>query len=277
MSRVLLLFPAACFVSALCFGVAMPFSSAEESLNGLNKILLQESGLRIEQRRLPIPMQGSLYMARIDLGQRELAITVPGDYANQVEQKSVGATGLTVRDYILQKSAVVALSGGYVKEYFPPIPEGYLQVNGEPLNRKGSTAVLNAVACTSPNKLLVDFYQDQFDTREWQDCLQAGPMLIADGRDVLLQRVSPRDFITREFERAFLGVDTQGHAVLAVSDPIRLDVLSAILASGQLGSFKTVMCLPGAGSAGLAWRAQDGSVIIQGNEAEFLADAIIVH
>ena len=89
--------------------------------------------------------------------------------------------GDTLIGFQSRYKAIAAISGGFVKSYYPPIPLGMVKHEGTVLNRGVKTDLLTGILLAKGNKIsIVPYSQDQCNSA-WSECLQAGPLLASGG------------------------------------------------------------------------------------------------
>jgi hypothetical protein len=229
----------------------------------------------IELQRIELQGEHTAHIAWVDLDIRKVRVLVPGfDRLNILEQRLDRITGLPIKGYLVESMSQLVLSGGFMSSFFPPIPLGYVQIDGRAVNRKHVSRQLNGVFCAAPGRAAVTLWDSDFDPVLWRDCLQGGPLLISDRVNILDASGLPDVFVYEPLDRAFVGVDEGGRVALGIVEDIRLDELAELLRKGRFGQLIDVLNLAGSGSAGLTWRSQDGSIRLVGNGREFLATAI---
>jgi len=192
--------------------------------------------------------------------------------------------GSSLREFLSDETATVAFTGGYLKSFSPPRPTGYLRIDGVDLNGLvRDDPIVNAILCfgrEGPGLTSVSLFAAKTFRSEdaGEDCVQAGPLLIAEGRvGYDLTRRDSGNRLSGEFERAFLAINRQGQVLLGVSSAVSLmllrDVLSAPTTEGGFDAQAAVI-LSGATTAGMEVRGGLGYAF--GTVSTPLADAIIV-
>lgn len=160
----------------------------------------------------------------------------------------------------------VVLSGGFLKSYDPVLPTGFLRMGGKmivPGTPPANDPIMTGVFCIeggSPRFYAAAEFAFSTEETQYDECLQAGPLLINKGERILQNPLEPstivkvasqtyRQFVLKEYERAFLGSESSGQIVLGYSSRVSLTDLTAAL----VGNFELVEAinLQGAGNAGL--------------------------
>jgi hypothetical protein len=192
--------------------------------------------------------------------------------------------GSSLREFLSDETATVAFTGGYLKSFSPPRPTGYLRIDGVDLNGLvRDDPIVNAILCFAregPGLTSVSLFAAKTFRSEdaGEDCVQAGPLLIAEGRvGYDLTRRDSGNRLSGEFERAFLAINRQGQVLLGVSSAVSLMLLrDVLLAPTTEGGFdaQAAVILSGATTAGMEVRGGLGYAF--GTVSTPLADAIIV-
>jgi hypothetical protein len=192
--------------------------------------------------------------------------------------------GSSLREFLSDETATVAFTGGYLKSFSPPSPTGYLRIDGVDLNEiVHGDPVVNAILCfgrKGPGLTSVSIFAAKTFRSQGagEDCVQAGPLLITEGRASFdLSRSASRNRLSGEFERAFLAIDRRGWVFLGVSSAVSLILLrDVLLAPTTEGGFdaQAAVILSGATTAGMEVRGGLGYAF--GTVSTPLANAIIV-
>jgi hypothetical protein len=169
--------------------------------------------------------------------------------------------GSTLRQFLAQEHAAIAFTGGYLRSFAPPEPTGYLLIDGvelSPIVR--DDRVVDAVIClgrpgSGQTAVWVAAASRFRRTDAHEDCIQAGPLLIRDGKGSYdLGRNDRLGRLSGDFERAFLAVGQHGQLILGVSSSASLRSLQEVLLApeeqGGLAAH-TAVVLTGATTAGM--------------------------
>jgi hypothetical protein len=172
--------------------------------------------------------------------------------------------GSSLREFLSDETATVAFTGGYLKSFSPPRPTGYLRIDGVDLNGLvRDDPIVNAILCfgrEGPGLTSVSLFAAKTFRSEdaGEDCVQAGPLLIAEGRvGYDLTRRDSGNRLSGEFERAFLAINRQGQVLLGVSSAVSLMLLRHVLSAPTTeGGFdaQAAVILSGATTAGMEVR-----------------------
>lgn len=136
----------------------------------------------------------------------------------------------TVLEYQKLSKSYVALSGGFMKSFYPPLPLGLVKSNGKILNRPHNTLFFSGLFCSQRGGLTIVPYMGKDATISWDHCLQSGPLLVYGERSALDEAKNyPEDFFYKPTNRAFLAVDQQGRVLLAVTGKTTIPALVDLL------------------------------------------------
>lgn len=148
----------------------------------------------------------------------------------------------------------VILAGGYLSSFVPPEPLGLTKVDGEIISRAHESWLTSALFCVGENGPEILPYAAEAPAR-FEDCLQAGPMIVADGAS----RYPTDDLEAGEAKLAarvvihsFVCIDGDGHLVMGMSSEASLDELGPALVDGV--GCRNAMRLTGSDTAGLYLR-----------------------
>lgn len=210
----------------MCSGLTLDARAAE------NELIFQELRSGLEWFEGGVETEGNLCALRgVRLNNTQYSVKV----ATEVP---IGS-GLTVLEYQQKFKAYVALSGGFVKSFYPPLPLGFVKSNGKVINREHETPFFSGIVCSKNNSLMIEPFTGRGATEAWIDCLQSGPLLLYQGRPAVKFENYTDDFLYQTHKRAFIAVDTQGHVLLGVTEettiPVLLEVLQMPLEQGGLG------------------------------------------
>jgi len=117
---------------------------------------------------------------------------------------------------------------------------------------------------------------------EFRDCVQAGPLLVLDGKQASVLEKLDENPLLKKFssllaERSFVAKARSGKVILGVTTPVSLyNLREALLASEEEGGFEAVQAtaLTGRSTAGLIAGSVKG--FSRGNVETLLPNAIIV-
>jgi Phosphodiester glycosidase len=203
---------------------------------------LDNSGIRIHQ--LEGVGRQSGYVATVDQDIYALSVAMPfldkgsGSF-DYHETLSRGNIGQTLETILLQSGASVAISGGYLKTFAPPIPLGLLIANGGILNRLQSGKLLDAVVCFGDGGTRIYDIQDSADSDRVRmimnspgdnSCLQAGPLVVKDHVVVPESGRAPdKEWWVWEVERGFIGIDDAENIVMGIVEAVSMDELAKVV------------------------------------------------
>ena len=144
-------------------------------------------------------------------------------------------TGRTLLAYQKIHGVKAVLSGGFLKSFSPPIPLGMVKTNGQLQNRPiEKTDQLNGVFGIEGSRPRLVKFTDGISFDGWDDCIQAGPLLIDSGRIVIdetrLVLPATKELVFGRFIRSFVAIDRAGHVLLGLTGEISLPDLASVLA-----------------------------------------------
>ncbi|MEA2895473.1 MAG: hypothetical protein QOJ84_1088 [Bradyrhizobium sp.] len=202
---------------------------------------------------------------QIDPHAAQLRLVVP---------KDADSGGSTLWDYLRDERASAVFTGGYLGSFSPATPIGLVRYKSKTINNlKPSDPVLTGLLCfgrqNDDSAILIVGLPQASSVEEWNSCLQAGPLIIVDGKiqdelESLDERLKPRvteaseqrktGFTEGSIERALVLKNERGQIVLAVSSPASLFALRSLVtlktAEGGFGAVSAIF-LTGWQTAGL--------------------------
>ena len=169
------------------------------------------------------------------------------------------ARGYYLQEYLLRFGAEVVSSGGYIESYSPPTSLGLVKSAGTTVSSAHNSWLTEAIFCSDEGKATIDFMKSDLSKSDFRDCLQAGPMLLRQGK-------IPADTPTRRStgylklagsvqEQVFLCLDSAQQVLLGVTDKIDLPTLIASLIRQDVGCSDAIR-LTGQDTAGLRTKNQ---------------------
>lgn len=200
-----------------------------------------------------------------------------------VASDGLKSLGHTLGAYFQKHNANAALSGGFLKSFQPPIPLGLVQINGRPLNRYVSSPFLSGLLLIRNGNPTIVPIRGPSSAAGWDDALQAGPLLLHDGKPALPKQsdaMSKADWASIEgaFTRAFIGIDRQGRTLLGITGQMTLhalvDLLRRPVRNGGLES-RAALNLSGGENAGLLVITKERKIAVGDNYVR-LPNAIVV-
>lgn len=137
--------------------------------------------------------------------------------------------GFSVCEYQKRNNGLIALSGGFLKSFHPPLPIGLVKRNGEIVNRPAKSDFFSGVFCSKNNKVIITHYYNKDSLRNWSNCLQSGPLLLYEGKSALKVNDYPERFLSGTYRRAFVGIDRKDRLLLAITGRISIPDLISFL------------------------------------------------
>lgn len=196
---------AAFFATFACIGQnqsSMLYSSAEFQLK---EITINQADIRAK-----------IYLVVID--------------PNKMKSKIYGLTknypsGRSSIGLINNESIQIIIGSGFVQNYFPLEPNGFLKIDGITINSLKDRGY-NGIIGVKNSKLILTNHSSQL-VSTLQEGFQSGPTLIRDGR-IIYDFNSPK--ANELAKRAFIGINAQNKIIAAiVTTPISLKNLASIL------------------------------------------------
>ncbi len=163
-------------------------------------------------------------------------------------------SGLTLKEYQKLGKYKIVQSGGFLTSWAPPYPLGYVKIQGTEYNRVHNSWLTTGTFCTDGKKFSIFRLQNNGQFLNWPSCVQAGPMTIENGKNVLDTRKNT-EFVTKFSHRqSFLCEKADGILLMGVAENVKLSHLSQVMvkseASGGLGC-KNAVTLMGKGMSGI--------------------------
>jgi hypothetical protein len=164
------------------------------------------------------------------------------------------ARGYYLQEYLLRFGAEVVSSGGYIDSYSPPTSLGLVKSAGATVSSAHISWLTEAIFCSDEGRATIEFMKADFSKSDFRDCLQAGPMLLRQGKipaDTLSRKSTGYLKLARSVqEQLFLCLDSAQQVVLGVTDEIDLPTLTASLIKQEVGCSDAIR-LTGQDTAGL--------------------------
>lgn len=137
-----------------------------------------------------------------------------------------------ISDFQAKTKAMLILTGGYLSEFSPPRPLGFVRSRGRTLSPSISTWLGGGVFCTDGKKILVQKFDQQI-ANTYPDCIQSGPLIIENGalryKAGMPLQAGEEKLVRSVQEQTFLCNDSRGRVALGVSSPIKMDELASYL------------------------------------------------
>ena len=121
---------------------------------------------------------------KIDMTKFELRVVaarVPTRQGAEVANPERAPTGFSLEDYQRLYGARAVMSGGYLSSFAPPTPLGLVKSNNVIVNPAHNSWLVDGIYCYSSAKVVVELWKQKPNIGDFQDCLQAGPILLYNG------------------------------------------------------------------------------------------------
>jgi hypothetical protein len=251
--------------------------SQEETVLIGNTISKNTVNVKVLETALSSSTTGDIKItfAIVDSKKFHVTLAVPSDPT---------AGGSSLARFFADEHAMVALNGGFLRTLTPATPVGLLKFNGEIVNRLSTEAELGGVICiyrkTSQIKFVTPSDTDIIAAAD--DCVQAGPLLLAHGvvKDSLqdVDAKGPnKSFSTGRYSRSFLARNGKGDFLLGVTTQTSLYAVRQFMMlqqeQGGLGAVDAIN-LTGIYTAGLIIKGQN--IFSSGRTDVLLPNAFIV-
>lgn len=153
--------------------------------------------------------------ARVDPLIHHLAIVTPStpEASHPSPKSSYVGGGYTLAEFAKDFNASVVISGGYMNSFAPPVPLGLVKSAGVVLNGPHNSWLFNGLICVAQTQVQIEPYSNVDQTIKCRDSLQAGQLLVQNGRKVLVVDDRNNKLINVSQERAFVCTDA-GHRVI---------------------------------------------------------------
>jgi hypothetical protein len=92
------------------------------------------------------------------------------------------ARGYFLREYGRMYDALAVLAGGYIADFSPPTPLGLVASNGVVASPPHESWLTEGVFCSDSGRARIGKLDDGANPVSFRDCLQAGPLLLLDGK-----------------------------------------------------------------------------------------------
>lgn len=248
------------------------------SLAGIAPLCPAHAGGDLVLRQEKLPGGAILHYIRVPLARydlRVLAASVPL-FANAEGGQRINpersASGYSLQDYLRRYRALAVLSGGYIDSYSPPTPLGLVRSNGLQISPVHQSWLVDGLFCAGHGRVEISRVDMDPVRRTFEDCVQAGPLLLLNGQLVGDQGreevANYKKFVLTPLERTFICLIGRQEAVIGISDKIELPKLVAALRQPQFGCVDA-MGLTGGSSGGLRL---DGRLI---GKDEFLFPSVL--
>jgi hypothetical protein len=173
-----------------------------------------------------------------DVGGKPVSLTAvriaPRTRRLEIGMPEGSQSGDTLVGFQRRNKAVVAISGGFMKSYYPPIPLGMVKHAGTVLNRGVKSDLLTGILLAKGKKIsIVPYSQDQCNS-EWRECLQSGPLLASGGVAAKLlpdktDSKSTQTMVSGRYIRAFVAILPGDEVLLGITGEVSLPALQEYL------------------------------------------------
>jgi hypothetical protein len=205
-----------------------------------------------------------------------IGISSPKTIGN--DKKNSGYTGLSLKEYAKLGNYQIVQSGGYLSEWSPPYPLGYVKIHGKEYNRVHDSWVTKGTFCTDGHAFEIKKFTnyDQFDN--WDNCIQTGPMIIDDHKPVVDKSNNAWPITGDRHRQSFICKNERNEFIMGVAENVKLTSFADFLATPEkdkgLGCVNAVS-LTSKGIAGIFINTKTQSTEI-GNVDVPLPNAIVI-
>lgn len=162
--------------------------------------------------------------------------------------------GFFLRDYLRISSAAAVLSGGYLASFSPPEPLGFIKSNNVLANSVHDSWLTEGVFCSGVGQAQIERMRAPDDYAEYRDCLQAGPLLLIEGKPPFdapsAQAHGYGKLKSSMQEQAFICTTADNRVVLGVTGKIDIPALVEFLGRDEVGCVDAIR-LTGHKTAGI--------------------------
>jgi len=205
--------------------------------------------------------------------------------------KNSAGTSLSSLDHERDSTgSYVAIAGGFLGSYAPTItPVGFTKTEG--MVRVAAIdpeadPILSGVVCFDDSEILIkeaparDGFQSAL--QEYSDCLQAGPVFVANGQPHIDHQTAAKNdvlqrFVSNRYTRGFFAIGMDGKRYFGLSTPVSLSHLAAALTEGGDGiEIERAIHLHGSTNAGLVLMETGSLKFSAGSTSAAQATIIVV-
>jgi hypothetical protein len=178
--------------------------------------------------------------------------------------------GFFLTDYLSRFEVVAVMSGGYIDNYSPPTALGLVKSNGTLVTPAHNSWLTDGLFCSNVGSAVIKPAEPDAFMTGFRDCLQAGPLLLADGKQESQTGAGYQKLAQSVQEQGFICIDGNGRILMGVTDKIKLAKLVDFLTMPEIGC-KDALRLTGQDTAGLRDRNRNNPY---GHDDYLFPDAI---
>lgn len=247
----------------------------------INALSLDEdasrSGVRFIKKEISIDGDVvSVSLVKVNIGIADIGITSPAILERKTP--NAGYSGYSLQEYLQLGRYKVVQSGGFLSSWSPPHPLGYVKIQGKEYSKIHESWLTKGVFCTNGDSFIIEEYKSPEQFSAWLSCLQAGPPILLNKKDVL-DKARNTGYVTKEKHRqSFLCKSQDGDLLMGVAEDVILTKFIATMQSseedGGLGCVDAVL-MTSKGIAGILANIND-DILEVGNTEVPLPNAIVV-
>jgi hypothetical protein len=175
----------------------------------------------------------SAYFLRVNFGAIDVRVLTPsvplgGSLSTAIDPERA-PQGFLLADYLARYHAIAAVSGGYIDSYSPPTALGFVKSNGIVAARSHNSWLTNGVFCSDVGRAVIKMVETSVDVNGFRDCLQAGPLLLANGVPMRQDVAGYQRLAQSVQEQTFVCIDNDKQVVLGVTDKVDFGTLVSFL------------------------------------------------
>ncbi len=187
-------------------------------------------------------------------------------------------SGMSAIRALADGKAKVVLGSGFVKSYFPLMPQGFLKMDGHIISKASNSDYTEIIAIKNGKVLIMPRTKIEPSIEAG---FQVGPILVNDGGNEYEKRkyyARPNQKVPAN--RAFLAINNNGKLIAAVTEgPVTLRELAAFLTSKKSAidlNCTIAVNLSGGSAETLVIQKSDGSLLKYGEGAEIKETSLLV-
>lgn len=207
----------------------------------------------------------------------DIGITSPETIEKKSNDENLKAySGYSLEEYAKIGGYKVVQSGGFLSTLSPPIPLGFVKIQGQEYHKVHDSWITTGIFCTNGNDFKIERYSSTKQFDDWLSCIQAGPIMIENGKNELNTDRNTWFITGKEHRQSFICQSYSGSLVMGLAENITLKDLSAFLADGRRNdlSCKEATALNPKGISGIFINTEEVKSL--GNIDIPLATAIVV-